>query len=359
MWPQSRLTELLGIAHPIVQAPMAGFSTPALAAAVSNAGGLGSLGCALLGPEQLRAGLRDVARRDQPAGQRSTSSSTRAPVEDPARRARMQARLRPYYDELGIALPDPAPEPPPPFDDGQPGGACCSERPGVVSFHFGLPQAAHLEALREAGIHVLSSATTVEEARWLEAQGVAAVIAQGYEAGGHRGTFQSPLEAARIGTMALVPQIVDAVACPVIAAGGIMDGRGIAAALMLGAAGVQLGTAFLGCPEASVSPLHRAALRASERRHPGDQGVHRQARARARQPLRPGDGRRRGRRAGVPAAAPRSQRRSRRPQRRAARAISCRSTPARARALARELPAAAAARDPGRRDRAGAGLGRH
>jgi nitronate monooxygenase len=262
MWPQTRLTELLGIACPIVQAPMAGFSTPALAAAVSNAGGLGSLGSALFDPEQLRAGLRDLrAATNRPVNANFFVHAP--PTEDPARRARMQARLRPYYDELGIALPDPAPAPPPPFEDVHL-EVVLSERPGVVSFHYGLPKATHLEALREAGIRVLSSATTAEEARWLEAQGVAAVIAQGYEAGGHRGTFRTPLEAARIGTMALVPQVVDAVACPVIAAGGIMDGRGIAAALTLGASGVQLGTAFLGCPEASVSPLHRAALRASE-----------------------------------------------------------------------------------------------
>ena len=262
MWPQTSLTELLGIACPIVQAPMAGFSTPALAAAVSNAGGLGSLGCAILEPEQLGAALRDLrAATNRPVN--ADFFVHAPPSEDAERRARMQARLRPYYDELGLALPDPPPEPAPPFDDARL-EVVLRERPGVVSFHYGLPEAAHLEALREAGIRVLSSATTVEEARWLEAQGVAAVIAQGYEAGGHRGTFKSPLEAARIGTIALVPQIVDAVACPVIAAGGIMDGRGIAAALMLGAAGVQLGTAFLGCPEASVSPLHRAALRASD-----------------------------------------------------------------------------------------------
>jgi nitronate monooxygenase len=172
------------------------------------------------------------------------------------------ARLRPYYDELGIAPPDPPPAPPPPFTDAHL-EVLLSEHPAVVSFHYGLPDSAQLRALQEAGVHVLSSATTVEEARWLEAQGVAAVIAQGYEAGGHRGTFQSSLEAARVGTFALLPQIADAVACPVIAAGGIMDGRGIAAALMLGAAGVQLGTAFLGCPEASVAPPHRAALRAA------------------------------------------------------------------------------------------------
>jgi nitronate monooxygenase len=262
MWPQTRLTELLGIACPIVQAPMAGFSMPGLAAAVSNGGGLGSLGSALFGPEQLRAGLRDLrAATNRPVNANFFVHAP--PQEEPARRARMEARLRPYYDELGIALPDPPPELPPPFSEAML-EVVLSERPGVVSFHFGLPEAAHLDALREAGIRVLSSATTVEEARWLEAQGVAAVIAQGYEAGGHRGTFLTPLEAARIGTIALVPQIVDAVACPVIAAGGIMDGRGIAAALTLGASGVQLGTAFLGCPETSVSPLHRAALRASE-----------------------------------------------------------------------------------------------
>ena len=262
MWPQTSLTELLGIACPIVQAPMAGFSTPGLAAAVSNAGGLGSLGSAMLGPEQLRAGLRDLrAATNRPVNANFFVHAP--PREDAARRARMQARLRPYYDELGIALPDPPPAPPPPFSEAIL-EVVLSERPGVVSFHYGLPEAAHLEALRDAGIRVLSSATTVEEARWLEARGVAAVIAQGYEAGGHRGTFMGPLEGARIGTMALVPQIVDAVACPVIAAGGIMDGRGIAAALMLGAAGVQLGTAFLGCPEASVNPLHRVALRAGD-----------------------------------------------------------------------------------------------
>jgi nitronate monooxygenase len=133
----------------------------------------------------------------------------------------------------------------------------------VVSFHFGLPAPAQLRAVKDAGAIVLSSATTVAEARWLEAEGTDAVIAQGYEAGGHRGTFRSAFDSARIGTMALVPQIVDAVRCPVIAAGGIMDGRGIAAALMLGAAGAQLGTAFLGCPETRIHPLHRKALQES------------------------------------------------------------------------------------------------
>jgi nitronate monooxygenase len=216
----------------------------------------------MLDPDQLRAGLRDLrAATNRPCNANFFVHAP--PAEDPARRARMAARLRPYYDELGIALPEGPLAPPPPFSDALL-EVVLSERPAVVSFHYGLPDAAQLAALRQAGIRILSSATTVAEARWLEAQGVAAVIAQGYEAGGHRGTFQDSFEAARIGTMALVPQIVDAVACPVIAAGGIMDGRGIAAALMLGAAGVQLGTAFLGCPEASVSPLHRAALKTND-----------------------------------------------------------------------------------------------
>jgi nitronate monooxygenase len=184
------------------------------------------------------------------------------PSEDPARRARMAARLQPFYDELQITPPDPSLRPPPPFGRAHL-EVLLSEGAGVVSFHYGLPDPEHLRALQRAEVRVLSSATTVAEARWLEAQGVTAVIAQGYEAGGHRGTFASDVESARTGTLALVPQIVDAVRCPVIAAGGIMDGRGIAAALMLGAAGAQLGTAFLGCPEAAVAPPHRAALRAS------------------------------------------------------------------------------------------------
>jgi nitronate monooxygenase len=259
-WPHT-LTDLLGIAHPIVQAPMAGATTPALAAAVANAGGLGSLGCAMLEPDPLRAGLRAIrAKTNRPFN--LNFFVHREPRDDPARRARMQARLGRYYDELGIALPDPPATPPPPFTEAHL-EVLLSEGAGVVSFHYGLPEAGHLHALQQAGANVLSSATTVAEARWLAAQGVSAVIAQGYEAGGHRGTFASDPGAARIGTFALVPQIADAVACPVIAAGGIMDGRGIAAALALGAAGVQLGTAFLGCPEASVAPPHRAALRAA------------------------------------------------------------------------------------------------
>lgn len=259
-WP-SALTDLLGCAYPVIQAPMAGATTPALAAAVANAGGLGSLGAAMLAPEQLRSAIREL----RGATNRPFNVNFfvhRPPTPDPAREERMRARLAPYYAELGITPPPALPEPPPPFDDARL-EIVLRERPGVVSFHFGLPDAAQLRAIKEAGIRVLSSATTVAEACWLEERGVDAVIAQGYEAGGHRGTFLGDIDAARVGTMALVPQIVDAVACPVIAAGGIMDGRGIAAALALGAAGAQLGTAFLGCPEANVHPLYRQALQAS------------------------------------------------------------------------------------------------
>jgi nitronate monooxygenase len=258
-WPKTALTELLGITYPIVQAPMASAATPALAAAVANAGGLGSLGFGTSGPDQCRAELGALrAATNRPFNANFFVHA--APDDDPGRRARMQKHLATYYAELGVA-PD-ASAPPPPFDDAML-EVVLAERPAVVSFHFGLPAAARLRAIKDAGAIVLSSATTVAEARWLEAEGADAVIAQGYEAGGHRGTFRSAFGSAQVGTMALVPQIVDAVRCPVIAAGGIMDGRGIAAALMLGAAGAQLGTAFLGCPEARIHPLHRAALAAS------------------------------------------------------------------------------------------------
>ena len=184
------------------------------------------------------------------------------PQRDPDREARWLQRLGPYYDEAGLALPSALSETPP-FDE-----AMCDVvvriAPRVVSFHFGLPDRVLVDRLRKAGCLILSSATNPREARILADRGVDAVIAQGVEAGGHRGTFAGETETGMIGTMALVPQIVDAVDVPVIAAGGIADGRGIAAAFMLGAAGVQVGTAYLFCEEAQVSPLHRAALASTE-----------------------------------------------------------------------------------------------
>ena len=259
MWPDRRLIDLLGIEHPIIQAPMAGPSTPELAAAVANAGGLGSLAFAMSTPEQMRADLARV-RSATNKGFNVNFFCHRPPAPDAAAEARWRTRLAPYAAELGL---DPnaaaAAANRTPFD-----AAACDlmveHAPRVVSFHFGLPEAALLTRVKRAGCIVLSSATTVAEARWLEANGADVIIAQGFEAGGHRGMFLTDNLAAQVGTMALVPQVVDAVKVPVIAAGGIGDARGIVAALALGAAGAQLGTAFLFTPEAKVSNLHRDAL---------------------------------------------------------------------------------------------------
>jgi len=258
-WPRTALTAKLGIRLPIVQAPLASISTAPLAAAVARAGGLGSIGSAVMKPaeveEQVRA-LRGQIARNVPFALNFFVHE--APRLDEWDAAWMRRRLEPYMRELDAQLAPLAP-PPPPFDADML-KLVLALRPPVVSFHFGLPAADVRAALRQAGIKVLGSATTVAEAKALQDCGVDAVIAQGAEAGGHRGTFAASSSEGQIGTMALVPQVVDAVSVPVIAAGGIADGRGIAAALMLGAAGVQLGTAFLGCPEANLDPLYRRTL---------------------------------------------------------------------------------------------------
>jgi nitronate monooxygenase len=256
-WPATALSKRLGVSYPIVQAPMASISTAPLVAAVSQAGGLGSLGTASMNGDQVEAEVRAVrAVTDRPFALNFFVHP--APAADETIATRMRQALEPYRRELD-AEPFLPLVVPPPFD------ARMLERvlalhPAVVSFHFGLPEPAAVAALRAAGILVLGSATTVEESRLLEAGGVDAVIAQGFEAGGHRGTFASPFSAGEIGTLALVPQVARAVSVPVIAAGGIADGRGIAAALTLGAAGVQLGTAFLLCPETAIDPLYRRTL---------------------------------------------------------------------------------------------------
>jgi nitronate monooxygenase len=258
MWRDRRLLDLLGIEHPIIQAPMAGAQGSALAIAVSEAGGLGSQPCALLNPERIRTELQVIRQRtDKPFNVNFFCHQT--PTPDAAREAAWVERLAPYRRELGVERST-VPGERPPFDD-----VTCALveefRPKVVSFHFGLPETRLLERVRRAGARVLSSATTVEEARWLEARGVDAIIAQGAEAGGHRGIFLSEDVGSQPGTFALVPQVVDAVRVPVIAAGGIGDERGIVAALALGAAGVQIGTAYLLTPESTISPLYRAALK--------------------------------------------------------------------------------------------------
>ena len=259
------LQQLLGVDLPIIQAPMAGVQGSALAVAVSNAGGLGSLPCAMLGPEALRQELAAIAART--AKPYNVNFFCHAPpMADAVREAGWRAALAPYFAELGIdasAIPTGAGRRP--FDD-QAADLLAEFRPAVVSFHFGLPAPALLARVRGWGARILCSATTVDEARWLEARGVDAVIAQGIEAGGHRGSFLSDDLYRQLGTFALVPQIAAAVKVPVIAAGGIADARGVAAALALGAAGVQVGTAYLLCPEASTSAVHRAALQREDAR---------------------------------------------------------------------------------------------
>ncbi len=258
MWPKRDLLDLLGIEHPILQAPMAGATTPALAAAVSNAGGLGALGCAMMTPDGF---LADYRAADEATNRPlHVNFFTHAPPPDDAdKAARARARMQPYFEELGLGAVPEAVATNFPFDDAML-AAVLEARPAVVSFHFGLPETAAVRAIQDAGAVVLSSATTVAEAVHLTAAGIDAVIAQGCEAGGHRGSFLDGDQGAGVGTMALVPQVVDAVDIPVIAAGGIADGRGIAAAFALGASGVQMGTAFLTCPEAGVPSVHKEAL---------------------------------------------------------------------------------------------------
>lgn len=262
----SRLQALLGSELPLIQAPMAGSQLSALAVAVSNAGGLGSLPCAMLSAEAMRKELDTLK-----AGTRNPWNVNffchASPAPDTRREAAWRELLAPYYREFGI---DPATVP------AGPGRAAFSDdfadaledyRPPVVSFHFGLPPATLLARVKGWGAKVLSSATTVEEARWLEARGADAVIAQGTEAGGHRGHFLSDDLDAQAGTFALVPQVVRAVGVPVIAAGGIADAAAVRAAMALGAAGVQVGTAYLLCPEATTSAVHRAALKGGGAAH--------------------------------------------------------------------------------------------
>ena len=260
------LRELLGVELPIIQAPMAGAQGSALAIAVSNAGGLGSLPCALLGPEDMRHELKAIrAGTDKPF---NVNFFCHVPASRTAEReARWRGALSPYLRELGIDPASVSLGPAlPPF--GPEAVEVLAEfRPAVVSFHFGLPSADLLARVRAMGSKVISSATTLEEARWLEAHGADAIIAQGLEAGGHRGIFLSDDLSTQAGTFALLPQMVRAVKVPVIAAGGIADAEGVAAAMALGAAGVQIGTAWLLCPEATVNQVYRAALKGAGARH--------------------------------------------------------------------------------------------
>ncbi|WP_297792588.1 nitronate monooxygenase [uncultured Marinobacter sp.] len=260
------LQTLLGIDVPIIQAPMAGVQGSELALTVSNAGGLGSLPCAMLSADDLRAELETLA-----AGTNKPFNvnffAHQPPDPDDARQLAWREALTPYYLEYGI---DPESVPAgggrTPFNE-EAAQLVETYTPAVVSFHFGLPDDTLLNRVKATGAKVISTATTVEEAVWLDERGVDAIIAQGLEAGGHRGIFLTRDLSTQMGTFALLPQVIQAVRCPVIAAGGIADAGGIRAAMDLGAAGVQLGTAFLLCPEATTRPIHREALKSPQARH--------------------------------------------------------------------------------------------
>ena len=260
------LQQHLGIELPIIQAPMAGIQASAMAVAVSNAGGLGSLPAAMLTLDALRTELATIrAQTDKPFNVNFFCHTP--PPPDATREAAWRNMLAPYYREHGIDASAIAPGMGRmPFN-----AEVCDVvepfAPPVVSFHFGLPDAALLARVRGWGAKVLCSATTVEEGLWLQAQGVDAVIVQGLEAGGHRGHFLSDELSQQMGTFALLPQLVRALTVPVIAAGGIADARGVAAALALGAGAAQVGTAYMLCPEATTSALHRAALQSDAARH--------------------------------------------------------------------------------------------
>ena len=265
MTQATALTAAFGTRWPLIQAPMAGVQGSALALAVSAAGGLGSLPAAMLTPETLRAELERLAASGLPYN--VNFFCHQPPEPDAARETAWRAALAPYYAELGLdvnAVPAGAGRTPYNADS----AALMAEfTPRVVSFHFGLPAPELLQALKKQGTFVLSSATTVREALWLQEHGADAVIAQGLEAGGHRGHFLSDDLTEQLGTFALLPQLVAVLRVPVIAAGGIADGQAVRAALALGAAGVQVGTAYLCANEATTTALHRAALQSEAARH--------------------------------------------------------------------------------------------
>lgn len=260
------LETMLNVKYPVIQAPMAGVQDHRLAVAVSNAGGLGSLPCATLTHEQLREEL--TALRQETDKPYNLNFFTHTPIEaDAQREAAWRELLAPYYREFGLDISEVKSGP-----GRAPFSAASADlieqfRPAVVSFHFGLPPEGLLARVKSSGAKVLASATTVAEAQWLEQRGVDAIIAQGLEAGGHRGIFLSEDLSTQLGLFALLPQIVQAVKVPVIAAGGIANVEGVRAALALGAAGVQVGTAYLLTPEATTSKLHRAALMSERARH--------------------------------------------------------------------------------------------
>ena len=250
----------LGIELPIIQAPMAGVSTPEMAAAVSNAGGVGSIGVGSVDADATRQMIAAVRVRTGRPFQVNVFCH-RPAVADAAREASWLARLGPEFARYGTNPPARLTEIYQSFrTDDATLAVLLAERPPIVSFHFGVPSRDRIEALRAAGIVLLATATSLEEGEVIAAAGIDAVVAQGYEAGGHRGVFDPDGADDRLGTVALTRLLARRLDIPVIAAGGIMDGAGIAAALMLGATAAQLGTAFIACPESSADAGYRAAL---------------------------------------------------------------------------------------------------
>ena len=260
------LQQILDIELPIIQAPMAGVQGSAMAIAVSNAGGLGSLPCGMLGLDAMRSELATIKAHTAKPFNVNFFCHT-PPTPSAEREAIWRATLLPYYRAFGI---DPGTIPAGPARtpfDAEAAELLGDFKPAVVSFHFGLPSAKLLARVKTWDSKILSTATTVDEALWLEAHGVDAIIAQGFEAGGHCGSFLSDDLTTQLGTLSLVPQIVRKVRLPVIAAGGIADSKGVAAVMTLGAAGVQVGTAYLLCTEATTSVVHRAALKGEDAGH--------------------------------------------------------------------------------------------
>lgn len=260
-WPDRRICDLLEIEHPILQAPMAGCSTPAMAAAAANAGGVGSLGCSFWDVDTLQSqvgAVRELSNRSM----NLNFFCHEEPRLDPYVFERLKKQLQPHYDQYGLGAVGEPKAGAFTFDEER-CDACIKLSPKMVSFHFGLPAENLVTKLKDAGIVIVSSATSRAEAVWLEERGVDAVIAQSSEAGGHNGWFL-PQTGEVSGTMSLVPKIADAISVPVIAAGGVADGRGIVACFQLGASAVQIGTAFVAAKESAVPEAHKRALLASD-----------------------------------------------------------------------------------------------
>jgi nitronate monooxygenase len=260
-WRRTRLTELLGIDYPIIQGPLGGFKTEKLTAAVSNFGGLGSYGGLSLEPSRLTelvAELKEATKKPFAVNLWVSMEGAGARTSGVAEFERARRSIEPMLNELGAAKPEYRPYAPVRFEDQA--RALLDARVPVMSFIFGVPPREILDECRRLRIPTIAAATTPDEARLLDEAGVDVIAASGFEAGGHKGSFLAPAEDSLTGTMALVPQVVDAVRAPVVAAGGISDARGINAAFALGASGVQMGTIFLACAESGSTQLHRAAL---------------------------------------------------------------------------------------------------